>query len=59
MSVAMDKRSSVELLNLEKDNSNYNKSLGLDSYHSDSKSSSLNSKQETVRKYDPYTFSCI
>lgn len=44
----MDKRGSVELLNLERENTNYNKNLSLDSFHSDSKSSSLNSKQETV-----------
>lgn len=42
----MDKRGSVELVNME--STNYNKNLNLDSYRSDSKSSPLNSKQESV-----------
>lgn len=42
----MDKRGSIELLNME--SNNYNKNLSLDSYRTESKSSSLNSKQESV-----------
>lgn len=40
----MDKRGSIELLNLERENTNYNKNLSLDSIHSNS----LNLKQENV-----------
>lgn len=43
----MAKRNSMELLNME--SPTYNKNLSTDSFTSDSKSSSLNSKQETVR----------
>lgn len=46
----MDKRGSVELINME--SSNYNKNLSLDSYRSDSKSSPLNSKQEAVSSFN-------
>lgn len=40
----MDKRGSIELLNLERENTNYNKNLSLDSIHSNS----LNLKQENT-----------
>lgn len=46
----MDKRGSVELINME--STNYNKNLSLDSYRSDSKPSPLNSKQESVSGFN-------
>lgn len=45
----MNKRSSVELLNMERNSPNYSaKNITMDTTFTESKSSSLNSKQETV-----------
>lgn len=44
----IDKRENIELLNLERQGNSYNKNMNADLFTTETKSSSLNSKQETV-----------